>query len=134
MYLRASSLVLLNVVVCFFSLTLNINVLHLISRLTLYGRNFFCHFSGHNLIQALSVYRLIGATLIGIFLTIPYFKIEILAIQVKFVLSGHKWLRGSATQNCLIFPFCFFMLKMKLYVCRNLCENFRQIGQKMKKL
>ena len=21
------------------------------------------------------------------------------------------------------------MLKMKLYVCRNLCENFRQIGQ-----
>ena len=28
----------------------------------------------------------------------------------------------------------FFMLKMKLYVCRNLCENFKQIGQKMKKL
>ena len=26
------------------------------------------------------------------------------------------------------------MLKIKLYVCRNLCENFRQIGQKMKKL
>ena len=44
-------------------------------------------------------------------------------------------LRGSTTQNGLIFQFClFFMLKIKLYVCRNLCENFRQIGQKMKKL
>ena len=26
------------------------------------------------------------------------------------------------------------MHKMKQYVSRNLCENFRQIGQKMKKL
>ena len=32
------------------------------------------------------------------------------------------------------FSILLFMLKMKLYVCRNLCENFRQIGQKMKKL
>ena len=43
-------------------------------------------------------------------------------------------LRGSATQNRLIFQLFFFMPKMKLYVYRNLCENFRQIGQKMKKL
>ena len=43
-------------------------------------------------------------------------------------------LRGSTTQNWLIFQFCFFMFKIKLYVCRNLCENFWQIGQKMKKL
>ena len=41
-------------------------------------------------------------------------------------------LRGPTTQNRLIFQLCFIMLKMKLYVCRNLCENFRQIGQKMK--
>ena len=27
----------------------------------------------------------------------------------------------------------FYAYKMKLYVCRNLCQNFRQIGQKMKK-
>ena len=50
-----------------------------------------------------------------------------------------KWLtlaafRGSATLYRLIFQLCFIMLNMKLYVCRNLCENFRQIGQKMKKL
>ena len=32
------------------------------------------------------------------------------------------------------FSILFFMLKIKLYVCRNLCENFKQIGQKMKKL
>ena len=43
-------------------------------------------------------------------------------------------LRGSATQNLLISQLCFTVLKMKLYMCRNLCENFRQIGQKMKKL
>ena len=41
-------------------------------------------------------------------------------------------LRGSTTQNWLIFQFCFLMLKIKLYVYKNLCENFRQIGQKMK--
>ena len=44
------------------------------------------------------------------------------------------FLRGSATQNRLIFQLCFIMPKIKLYVCRILCENFRQIGQKMKKV
>ena len=43
-------------------------------------------------------------------------------------------LRGSATQNRLIFQLCFIMPKINLYVCRILCENFIQIGQKMKKL
>ena len=43
-------------------------------------------------------------------------------------------LRGSTTQNRLIFQLCFIMLKIKLYVCKILCENFMQIGQKMKKL
>ena len=43
-------------------------------------------------------------------------------------------LRGSATQNRLIFQLCFIMPKIKLYVCRILCENFIQIEQKMKKL
>ena len=42
-------------------------------------------------------------------------------------------LRGSTTQNRLIFQLCFIMLKIKLYVCRILCENFIQIGKKMKK-
>ena len=32
------------------------------------------------------------------------------------------------------FRFFFFILKMNQYVCRELCENFRQIGQKMNKL
>ena len=41
-------------------------------------------------------------------------------------------LRGSTTLNPLIFQLA--MLKMKLYVCKNLCENFRQIGQKKLKL
>ena len=48
--------------------------------------------------------------------------------------TGLSSLRGSATQNLLISQLCFTVLKMKLYVCRNLCENFRQIGQKIKKL
>ena len=43
-------------------------------------------------------------------------------------------IRESATQNRLIFQLCFIMPKIKLYVCRILCENFIQIGQKMKKL
>ena len=41
-----------------------------------------------------------------------------------------KDLRGLgqlATLNRLIFQLCFIMLKMKLRVCRNLCENFRQM-------
>ena len=43
--------------------------------LTLYGPNsFFRRFSGHNLRQALSVYRLIGATLIGNFFDDPFLK------------------------------------------------------------
>ena len=37
-------------------------------------------------------------------------------------------LRISTTLNRLIFQLCFIMLKMKLYVCRNLCENFRQVA------
>ena len=58
-----------------------------------------------------------------------YWKFKLISL-----ITIWKRLRGSTTQNCLIFPFCFLMLKIKLYVCSNLCENFRQIGQKMKKL
>ena len=43
-------------------------------------------------------------------------------------------LKGIGYPKLSNFSFLLFMLKMKLYVCRNLCENFRQIGQKMKKL
>ena len=43
-------------------------------------------------------------------------------------------LRVSTTPNRLIFQLCFIMLKIKLYVGRILCENFIQIGQKLKKL
>ena len=43
-------------------------------------------------------------------------------------------LRGSANLNHLIFQLFFIILNMKLYVCRNLCENFRQIGHKIKQL
>ena len=43
--------------------------------LTLHGPNsFFGSFSGHNLREALFVYRLIGATLIGNFFDDPFFK------------------------------------------------------------
>ena len=52
----------------------------------------------------------------------------------KFGLNFFFRLRGSTTQNRQIFQLCFIMLKIKLYVCRILCENFTQIGQKMKKL
>ena len=38
----------------------------------------------------------------------------------------------SPTQFSHIFDFFVFMHNMKQYVCRNLCENFRQIGKKMK--
>ena len=69
------------------------------------------------------------------FFSQPRSKINIIIKGLQNILLSNKnSLRGSATQNCLIFRFCFFMLKMKLYVCRNLCENFRQIGQKMKML
>ena len=47
--------------------------------------------------------------------------------------ENHHLLRGTTTQNLLIFQLCFIMLKIKLYVCRILCENCIQIGQKMKK-
>ena len=57
-----------------------------------------------------------------------------LKIAAIFIFENCSYLRGSTTQNWLIFQFCFFMFKIKLCVCRNLCENFRQIGQKMKKL
>ena len=43
-------------------------------------------------------------------------------------------LGNLTTQKRLIFQLCFIMIKMKLYLFRNLCENFRQIGQKVKKL
>ena len=43
-------------------------------------------------------------------------------------------LMGSDTLNRLVFQLCLIMLKMKLYVCRNLCENFRQIGRKNKEV
>ena len=46
--------------------------------------------------------------------------------------AAQERLRNLTTQNRLIFQLCFIMLKMKLYLCRNLCGNFRQIGQKMK--
>ena len=32
------------------------------------------------------------------------------------------------------FQLVFIKLKIKLFVCRNLCQNFRQIGQKKKNL
>ena len=71
-----------------------------------------------------------------------YIFLQIYVGAKIFRLQGrrHKYfqlersLRRSATQNCLIFQLCFIMPKIKLYVCRILCENFIQIGQKMKKL
>ena len=51
-----------------------------------------------------------------------------------FLLKMKHSLWGSATQNRLIFQLCFIMPEIKLYVCRILCENFIQIGQKIKKL
>ena len=47
----------------------------MITSLTIYRPNsFFSRFSGHNLRKALLVYRLIGATLIGIFFDDPFLK------------------------------------------------------------
>ena len=57
--------------------------------------------------------------------------------RIKLAQIGENFvpeLRGSTTQNRLIFQLCFIMLKIKLYVCRILCENFIQIWQKIKKL
>ena len=52
-----------------------LNIKYSMYILTLYGPNyFFRRFSGDNLIWALFVYRLIGATLIGIFFDDPFLK------------------------------------------------------------
>ena len=78
--------------------------------------------------------------LIHNFVTIRWQNILLLTLQRP---GGHWWplspkfqfhLRGSTTLNSLIFQLCFIILKIKLYLCRNLCENFREIGRKMKKL
>ena len=66
-------------------------------------------------------------------LVLSFLNLKLRFLNLVLTFLNFK-LRGSATQNLLIFQLCFTMLKMKLYVCRNLCENFRQIGQKMKKL
>ena len=51
------------------------------------------------------------------------------------LLWGNKYIfKGIGQAKSFNFQLFLFILKMKLYVCRNLCENFRQIGQKMKKL
>ena len=48
--------------------------------------------------------------------------------------THHLPLSGPASLNSLFFQLCFIVLKMKLYVYRNFCGNFRQIGRNMKKL
>ena len=63
---------------------------------------------------------------------LPILNVE--GVKINFARLFYEHLRRSATQNLLISQLCFTVLKMKLYVCRNLCEIFRQIGQKMKKL
>ena len=50
-------------------------------------------------------------------------------IANNFYVIGRRILRGSTTQKRLIFQLWFIMLKIVLYVCRILCENFIQIGQ-----
>ena len=60
-----------------------------------------------------------------------------LFVFIQLLSTGVSWiliLRGSTTLNSSIFQLCIIILKMKLYVCRNLCANFREIGRKMKKL
>ena len=61
-----------------------------------------------------------------------------LELMVAYDMSYYVKLREpttiSATQFSHIFDFFVFIHKMKLYVCGILCENFIQIGQKMKKL
>ena len=70
-----------------------------IIKLTLYGPNsFFRRFSGHNLRYALFVYRLIGATLIGIILRIP--SENRIKIFVKRTI-----LRTLVTSGLIIAPF-----------------------------
>ena len=54
-----------------------------------------------------------------------YIRITFIFLSLFFL----RILRGSATQNRLIFQLCFIILKIKLYVCRILCENFIQIRQ-----
>ena len=60
-------------------------------------------------------------------------------IKNDFIVKNEsKRIQGSTTISTTlfshIFDFSFSIHKMKQYVCRNLCENFTQIGQKMKKL
>ena len=60
-------------------------------------------------------------------------------MSISSLISSHDLLLRepatlSTTQFSQIFDFIFFIQKMKQYVCRNLCENFIQIGQKIKKL
>ena len=58
-------------------------------------------------------------------------NIQIINLNIKekkeFKLRGSASLRSN-------FQLFSFLLKTKQYVCRNVCENFRQIGRKMKKL
>ena len=60
-----------------------------------------------------------------------YLNISSFILNISTLISNISSLilRGSTTQNRLIFQLCFIMLKIKLYVCRILCENFIQIGQ-----
>ena len=51
-----------------------------------------------------------------------YFCNQECAVLKFFVLKGIDYAESA---NFLIL---LFMLTMKLYVCKNLCENFRQIG------
>ena len=53
--------------------------------------------------------------------------LSIYMTRVIQTLNNVKDLRGSTTQKSLIFQLA--MLKIMLYVCKILCENFIQIGQ-----
>ena len=64
---------------------------------------------------------------------VKFIEISENEIESKVQKQSYSDLRGSTTLNRLIFQLCFIVLKIKLYVCRILCENFIQIGQKMKK-
>ena len=64
-------------------------------------------------------------------------KTHKLGIPLRPILAAYKtaMFKGIDYPKLANFPILFFfMLKIKLYVCRNLCDNFRQIEQKMKKL
>ena len=59
------------------------------------------------------------------------YYVKLTALSIKTI---SRTLKGIGDKNRLIFQLCFIVPKTKLYVCRILCENFIQIGQKMKKL